>query len=563
MSDSQLHQTQERWWVRACLAAASGIFLGCAFPPSPLYSLAYVAFIPFFFLFARIESFSKIVLYAYVFLLLFHLVTVYWTGGFVVGKDIWMMTAGAAVVFIHPVFFLPIVLLAFAVKKRMGLVQGLLAFALFWTSFEYLHSLGEYSFPWLTLGNSQAYDLNRIQIVEYVSVYGLTLLIFSFNIIAFLILVNQASGKWNLRSKQVVSLLSVLVCLYFGTSMYGAVTIKKESGDSKNKISIGIVQPNFDPWDKWGAGFGDKWESFLHQFNYYFDESRQLSQFKPDIIFWPETAIPFHILLPRYSLYRSQLQSLSDTLKLPILTGLPTAEFFDSLHAPATAERIGTSTVYAESYNSAVLISPGTIVGQIHKKSILVPFAERIPYAETFRWLIEPLKWNVGISSWGKGDDTVVYSLYLNNGRQIRFSGMICYESVYPNYVREFVKRGAEFLVIITNDSWWGNTSGAYQHAAFASLRAVETRRWVVQCANGGISLVVDPTGKRQVTTNLYSRTKFIADIGLHSEKTFYVKYGDIVAQLCLAASIMMVLTIAVLVIKSKRTIHGNNRSSK
>ena len=119
MSDSLLHQTQERWWVRACLAAASGIFLGCAFPPSPLYSLAYVAFIPFFFLFARIESFSKIVLYAYVFLLLFHLVTVYWTGGFVVGKDIWMMTAGAAVVFIHPVFFLPIVLLAFAVKKRM------------------------------------------------------------------------------------------------------------------------------------------------------------------------------------------------------------------------------------------------------------------------------------------------------------------------------------------------------------------------------------------------------------------------------------------------------------
>jgi apolipoprotein N-acyltransferase len=235
---------------------------------------------------------------------------------------------------------------------------------------------------------------------------------------------------------------------------------------------------------------------------------------------------------------------LSDTLKLPIFTGLPTAEYFDSLHAPSTAERIGTSNSYVESYNSAVLIQPNRIVGQIHKKSILVPFAERIPYAETFRWLIEPLKWNVGISSWGKGEDTIVYSLYLKDGRQTKFSGMICYESLYPNYVREFVKHGANFLVIITNDSWWGNTSGAYQHAAFASLRAVETRRWVVQCANGGISMIVDPTGKRQLTTSLYTKTKFIADIGLLSDETFYVKYGDIVAQICLAASIMMLIAV-------------------
>jgi len=136
---------------------------------------------------------------------------------------------------------------------------------------------------------------------------------------------------------------------------------------------------------------------------------------------------------------------------------------------------------------------------------------------------------------------------------------MICYESVYPNYVREFVKRGAEFLVVLTNDSWWGNTSGAYQHAAVASLRAVETRRWVVQCANGGISLVVDPAGKRQWTTNLYTKTKFIADIGPRSDSTFYVKYGDIVAQVCLVASLMLLLTASVQNVKSKRNKRGNN----
>ena len=544
MKDFQLNQIRERLWLNVGLAVASGILLGFSFPPSPFYTLAYVAFIPMFFLFAKLESFYQTAKYSYLFLLIFHLITVYWTGGFVVGKDIWMMTAGTAVIFIHPIFFLPIVLLAFVAKKRLGLVYGLIAYALFWTSFEYLHSLGEYSFPWLTIGNSQAYDLNRIQIVEYSSVYGLTLLIFAFNIIAFLLIVNQANGKWKFRSRQFLSLVSILVVLYFGSALYGKYVLRRQSVDTKKEISVGIIQPNFDPWDKWGGSYGDKWESYFYQLNYYFDETKQLSKFKTDIIFWPETAIPFHILLPRYSLFLSELLLLSDTLKLPIFTGLPTAEYFDSLHAPATAERIGTSNSYVESYNSAVLIQPNRIVAQIHKKSILVPFAERIPYAETFRWLIEPLKWNVGISSWGKGEDTVVYSLYLKDGRQTKFSGMICYESVYPNYVREFVKHGANFLVIITNDSWWGNTSGAYQHAAFASLRAVETRRWVVQCANGGISMIVDPTGKRQLTTSLYTKTKFIADIGLLSDETFYVKYGDIVAQICLAASIMMLIAV-------------------
>jgi apolipoprotein N-acyltransferase len=561
--DVQLLHIQERWWVRVCLAAASGILLGFSFPPSPFYSLAYVALIPMFFLFALLDSSSAFARYSYIFLLLFHLITVYWTGGFIVGKDIWMMTAGTAVLLLHPLFYLPFILLAFVVKKQLGLTQGLCAFALFWTSFEYLHSLGEYSFPWLTLGNSQAYDLNRIQIVEYTSVYGLTLLIFVFNSIAFLVLWNQANGRWNLRSKQVLSLGAVLIVLYFGSALYGTVVIKKESVDSRDKISIAVLQPNFDPWDKWGGGYADKWESYQRQFNYYLDETKRLSQFKPDIIFWPETAIPFHILLPRYSPYLSELLSLADSVKIPIFTGLPTAEYFDSVRAPATAERIGDSNVFVESYNSSVLILPKHKIGQIHKKSILVPFAERIPYAETFRWLIEPLKWNVGISSWGKGDDTVVYTMNIKDGRQTKFSGMICYESVYPNYVREFVNRGAEFLVIITNDSWWGKTSGAYQHASFASLRAVETRRWVIQCANGGISLVVDPTGKRQITTDLYTKTKFIADVGLWSGTTFYMKNGDILAQICVAISVMMLLTTILHMVQSKRNGRGNNRSAK
>jgi apolipoprotein N-acyltransferase len=531
---------QERRMFQFGLAVTSGILLGVSFPPSPFYSLAFIAFIPLFYLFARINSYGQIIKYSYLFLIVFHLLTVYWTGGYAVGKDIWMMIAGAALMILHPLFFLPFILCAFIVRKRLGLLPGLFAFALFWTSFEYLHSLGEYSFPWLTIGNSQAYDISRIQMIAHTSVYGLTLLLFCFNITAFLLLWNMAHGHWRLRSLSVSGMLVVLVGLYFVPVLYGNWSIKKHSVELEKTLRVGVIQPNYDPWDKWGEGVAGKLDSYDLQFNAYLEETKKLAPSNPDIIIWPETAIPFHILLPRYAPYLSSLQSFVNTLKLPIFTGLPFVEYYDARHAPATAQKIGSTDIFAESYNSAVMFQPGNKMSAIHKKTMLVPFAERIPYAETFRFLIEPLKWNVGISGWGKGEDTLVHLLQRRDSTTVKYSGMICYESVYPGYVREFVKHGAEFLVIITNDSWWGNTSGAYQHASFASLRAVETRRWIVQCANGGISMIVDPTGTPHMKTRLYTKAQFVGEIGLRTDKSFYIQYGDIIPQGCIVIAVMM-----------------------
>lgn len=554
MKESKIYQLS--------LAAISGVLLGFSFPPSPIYSLAYIAVIPFFFLFTKTKSYFPIAIYSYLFLFFFHLITVYWTGGFTIGKDLWMMIAGSALLVVHPIFYLPSILLSFFVKKKLGLNKGLAAFVLFWTSFEYLHSLGEYSFPWLTLGNGQAYDLNQIQIIEYISVYGITLIVLSFNTIAFVLLWNLSRGVWNMKSRTTLWAVSVLIILYFGPRVYGKLSISSERNRSIDSLRVAMIQPNYDPWEKWGEGVEGKWNSYLHQFQEFVERTKELSKDKPDIVIWPETAIPFHILLPRYSQYLGDLLKLSDTLQLPIFTGLPTAEYFNTSNAPATAERIGTSDIFVESYNSAVFIRPHQAIGSIHRKTILVPFAERIPYAETFRFLIEPLKWNVGISNWGKGSDTLVFSFILHNNHQSKFSGMICYESIYPNYVRQFVNQGAKFLIVITNDSWWGNTSGAYQHASFATLRAVETRRWVIQCANGGISLIVDPTGTVRTTTELYSQTQFVYDIGIRSDRTFYVKHGDITGQLCIMVSVIF-LVAATLPRKSDGgKYNGINRSS-
>jgi apolipoprotein N-acyltransferase len=220
-----------------------------------------------------------------------------------------------------------------------------------------------------------------------------------------------------------------------------------------------------------------------------------------------------------------------------LVTGLPHARYFDAASAPITSRRIGESDRYVESYNSVTTIAPDGTVGPVYGKVILVPFAERLPHAESLRFLIEPLMWGVGISSWGQGSDTTVFTAVTRDGREVRFSAMVCYESVFPEYVRAFTDRGAEFLIVVTNDSWWGNTSGAYQHAAYAALRAVEQRRWVVQGANGGISLAVAPTGYAIWQTSLYERTAGTVLIEKRSGRTFYSLYGDLAGMASVVAA--------------------------
>jgi apolipoprotein N-acyltransferase len=304
-----------------------------------------------------------------------------------------------------------------------------------------------------------------------------------------------------------------------------------EDIDNRKTLKVALIQPNIDPFEKWGAGTLSKWESFNRQFEKLLNETKALKKENVNLVVWPETAIPFYLLLPQSEQYYQRLRKDIDSLQIGIFTGIPHAEFVDEQNASVTADRIPNTNIYYETYNSAILIQPKVPIGPIYKKVILVPYAERVPHAELFKFLIEPLKWSVGISSWGKGMDTVVFVFFQKDS--MKFSGMICYESVYPHFVREFSKRGAEFLTIITNDSWYGNTSGPYQHSAYASFRAVENRKWIIRCANGGISGFIDPTGRIHQQSTMYQSIVLIDNIIPNNKSTFYIKFGDVFAQFC------------------------------
>ncbi len=530
---------------RLTLAVASGLMLAVSFPPSPMYSLAYVSLIPLLLLLETVEGTWRKLRYSYLSFFVFHVLTLFWIGGFVVGKDIWMMIAGGAVLLFHPLFYVLIVFLFIKVRNRLGLLAGLMFLPLAWVTFECSHSLSEFSFPWVTLGNSQAYDLPRLQIAEFTSTYGLSFLILCFNVIAYVVITNVAVRKWSLRSHPALVALFTLFVIYFGPWVFGKIVMARyAAGGETQTVNVGIVQPNIDPWEKWNTKGASPWASFDKQLTDYIRETKALTQRPTDLVVWPETAIPFRILLPRYELYWSWIRRNLDSTGTPVLTGLPYTVIYDSLHVPVTASRDPLSNRYYDDFNSTTLLVPGEQVGEVYKKIVLVPFAERIPYAGTFKFLIEPLKWNVGIGMWGKGSDTILFSLPLRNRAGTKFASLICYESVYPNFVREFVARGAQFLVIVTNDSWWGNTPGAYQHASYASLRAIENRRWIVRAANGGISGFVDPVGGFHNETKLYTRETFHGTIELRSELTFFARHGDVFAGVCAVSATLLFLLI-------------------
>ncbi len=543
---------------RLSLAIASGIMLGASFPPSPVYSLAFVGLIPLLFLIEMLEETWRILRYCYLAFFIFHAITLYWIGGFVVGKDVWMMIAGAAVLLIHPLFYLLLILLYLWVRRRLGILIGLMFLTVAWVAYEFSHSLGEYSFPWLALGNSQAYDLPRIQIASVTSVYGISFLILAFNVIGFILIAKIATRSWRLNSRSSIASILLLLLLYFGPWVYGKIVMRTFEQDApEKKIDVGIVQPNIDPWEKWGVTGSARWASYDRQLTNFIEQTRIVADSGVDCVIWPETAIPFRILLPEQRLYLTWLRECLDSVGMPVLTGLSYTVFYDSTSAPVTASRDAYRNRFYEDFNSTTLFIPGEGTGPVYKKIVLVPFAERIPYAESFRFLIEPLKWNVGIGMWGKGSDTVVFNLPCRVARHAKFASVICYESVYPNFVREFVRRGAQFLVVVTNDSWWGNTPGAYQHAAFASLRAVENRRWIVRAANGGISGLVDPTGTYHHATALYSRETFRGKLELRDDRTFYSNHGDLFALICTSiAALFLLLT---LVPPHSRQSHDNN----
>ena len=519
---------RQEFRFRAGLCVLSGLMLGFSFPPFPLGILACFGLVPWLIVLAEIDRMGTALRYSYLTFVIFNIITLNWTGGYSHMHDPYMMIAGALTMLIHPFFyFLPTAGYVLA-RKYLGDSKALVGLPFLWVGYEYFHTLSEWSFPWITIGNSQSYNLAGIQFISFTGVLGLSFWIVIINILAFILYSQLAHSRWQAMSRPSLYLASGILAIYFLPKIYGGIVLSNAPKSlPKKTITVGLVQANLDPWEKWTKSGFKTIELHLDLTQHLVNDSTKP---KPDLVLWPETAIPYYVLTKENAASLKYLKERIDQIGVPVLSGLPQAIYYkDPNDAPPSAKRLPDGERY-DAFNAAALFQPGVDSIPWYGKMKMVPIAERVPYADAFQFL-DVFRWGVGIGGWQIGRDTVIFT---ERKTGARFNALICYESVYPDFVAAFVRKGAEFIALITIDSWWGKMSGAYQHERFAIFRAIENRRWIARCAVGGISCYIDPYGHVYDATQLFTQATLSRTIGRSTELTFFTEHGDWLGVGCL-----------------------------
>ncbi len=434
-------------------------------------------------------------------------------------------------------------------KKRFGRLAGYVSLIAFWISFEWLHHTWELSWPWLTLGNSFAMQPGWVQWYEATGTTGGTFWVLLTNIIAYTIFyeykVRGRTKRYLLLMISIAFLLTAPI-LISKSILKDQLTSIKASAKTAGK-NVVVIQPNVDPYnEKFTAGSQE--QQIQNLIN--------LSEAKMDtntaLIIWPETAVAVGVWEDQITMnaYFQPIWSfLKKHPKVALLTGIDSYKSYgpDKNNATATARFNKEENFYYDAFNAAAMLHPNGS-SRIYHKAKLVPGVETLP---SFLLWLGGLFDDLGGTSGTLGRDKERMAIPDAQNYYVA-APVICYESIYSDYITDYIRKGANLLTIMTNDGWWGNTEGHRQHMNYARLRAIETRRWIARSANTGISCFLDPAG------NIYQPQPWdtTAAIKMNIEplqtQTFFVKYGDYLSRFFNAVSVFFFLSLVVLWVKHR-----------
>lgn len=506
------------------LLILSGIILGISFPPFPFpfTLLIFVGLIPYFIVIKRRTTLASISSATFLFSLVFSLITIYWVGSWSSEADPYLMLAGVALLLVYPCVMLIPSTLFYLTRKVFPKFDAIWFFPLFWVTLEYLLTQTDLRFPWLLLGHGLAKFNLFIQGADIVGTNGLSLIAAYLNVLLFKSFFEKNSER-KFRLKPLLIAVFIFLCMII-YGIYKTSTFRI----SERKVRIGIVQPNLNPWDKWSTG------NLSDLLNMYLTLSQKCVDEGAEVILWPETALPVYAFGGTYPMVENSIYNFLDTNHVSLLTGMPDIIYdLNQNNIPEDSKYSGPGNYYYRTYNAVLGLNPGSRNIQRYGKMKLVPLGERVPFVDQFAFLGDLLKWGVGITGWNIGKDTTVFKIKNEKIDTIKVGGLVCYESVDPVFVTAFVQKGAELITVVTNDSWYGKSSGPYQHKDFAMLRAVENRRSVVRCANGGVSCIINAKGNILAETEMFEKTTLVGEVPLQDEKTFYSENPLIVPILC------------------------------
>jgi len=507
-------------------AIVSGMFIFAAFPPFELSFLAWVALIPLFLTIAGKRGghgFLLSLLYGIAFLM---------------GIFNWILEVPKFTYVHHAILALYLGSyfgffgLAFCVVvRRWGIAPALFAAPFLWVSLEYLRSnLGFLALPWGLLAHSQYRHPAVIQVASLTGAYGISFLIVLVNSALAGIVMSAVSrlskgesafyhplSRWSGKAL----ILTASACIAFALT-YGYRTVSSPLMGEGIKVSV--VQGNILQKRKWDP----KYAPLIMKT--YAELTEQASKDSPDLIVWPEAATPRAITRDR-EIY-SEVRKVTAEAGTYLLLG-------SSQHRKFKSEEPGPKIKYL---NSAFLIDPeqGMLREQRYKKIRLLPFGEYLPHENVIPWSFIRIPDIVGYIP---GEDFTVFAL-----PTFRFGVTICWESIFPDMVRQFVNRGAQFIINITNEAWFGKTAAPYQFVSMSVFRAVENRVFVVRCANTGVSCFIDPRGRvvdRVKDSNgqdIFVRGVKCSSVVPLDSRTLYTRYGDWLVWLSFVCSLAFIL---------------------
>lgn len=475
---------------------------------------------------------------------LWNAVTTFWVCNATVGGGIFACLANA----------LQMSLIFGLFRWSRKILKGILPYiflVFLWIAWErYYLTYAQISWPWLVLGNSFARTLSLAQWYEFTGTLGGSLWIWACNVWFFGILLSIADGSWfRISGKARIASGAGYIIALAGPMVLSMVMYYNYSETPSGELKAAVLQPDFDPYQKFQS-LDQKTQNRI------LEELMTKSLKKCDtsemvLVVAPET-FTGDMELEGNAISSSTLADFISFLRehhsANLLFGASVQENIFSPKRPSETARNRGNGRWVQPRNSALIVD-STGAPQIYHKSKLVVGVEMTPYPAFFRRIDDLLGGVMGRCT-GQDEVSLLHCVQRDTaGRVVRAVPVgcaICYESVYPEHCAEYVRKGAEVLAVITNDAWWGNTPGYRQHLSYASLRAIETRRYIARSANTGISAFINSRGDIMSETEWWETSYLVSDIRLRNDQTFFVRYGDIIGRVCTFMALMLLLGVAV-----------------
>jgi apolipoprotein N-acyltransferase len=518
--------------IKYCLllSVLSGLLLAISWPENGFTPVIFIALIPLFFLQQYLGDNNKkgMFWYSWLAFLIWNVLTTWW---------IWNSTpSGALMAFILNSLFTAVVFQLFHIskKKLFDNKKGMFILLFYWVTWEYIHMNWDLTWSWLNLGNVFASKHTWIQWYEYTGSLGGTVWVLMVNILIYNIISSLITKVKSNRIivSGIVLILVIIIPLIFSFSIYNNYKEKE------NPVDIIVVQPNIDPYTE---QYSLHYETIL---NKNLELAAKLITDSTDFIVLPESAIQEDIWeewIGRSISLRKIMKALTQHPTTTFVTGATTYKLLkEGEEMTNAARKFSKTTDHYYAFNTAILVENDKDF-QLHHKSKLTPGVEIMPSW----WILKPIeKLAIDLGgttgTLGREDHPVVFMK--STGTNIGVSPIICYESVYGEFVANSVKLGAGLIFVITNDGWWGNTPGYRQHFLFSVLRAIETRRSMARSANTGISAFINQRGDVFQQTQYWEPAVIQQEINANYELTYYTINGDYIARISAFISALLIL---------------------